>query len=315
MVKVLIFSDPGIDDSIAIIYALLNPKIDVVGIVTSYGNVSEAQATQNTAYLLKLANLKKIPIISGAKRPLTGETVVYYPEIHGPEGLGPIRPSKNLNVDVKPFDAIYSIINRYQDDLTILSIGRLTSLATGYIYDGDIMAKIKKIYMMGGAFLVPGNVTPTSEANFYGDPIACNIVLKYGKNVTIVPLNVTNYSIITPNIVTDITRQEYNPFTHLIKPIMTYYSQAYQKIVPGIIGAPVHDLLTISLLVNPNIGHFVTKQVEVNVLDFARGESIADFRPKPNFDPSKKTGNIFLEFDYHAFIQDFIQVMTGHLHE
>lgn len=313
MARILLFSDPGIDDSLAIIYALLNPNIEIIGIVTGYGNVTEAQAMQNAAYLLTLAGREDIPVISGATRPLTGQITPYYPEIHGPEGLGPIRPPANISVNAKPFDTIFDIINRYQDELTIVSIGRLTSLAIGYIFQSKILDKIKNIFLMGGAFLVPGNVTPTAEANFFGDPIAANIVLQYGKNVHITPLNVTRDAVITPQLVNEVTQQEFNPFTRLISSVISYYINAYQKLVPGINGAPVHDLLTLSILTNHNFAGYVTKQVTVNVLDFAKGESIADFRPQPEFNPLKKTQNIFLQFNYQAFVRDFIRVLTSRL--
>lgn len=92
--KVLFLGDPGIDDSLAIMYGLLHPDIDIVGVVTGYGNVTQEKATSNAAYLLQLAGREDIPVINGAKIPLSGDITTYYPEIHGAEGLGPIRPPK-----------------------------------------------------------------------------------------------------------------------------------------------------------------------------------------------------------------------------
>ncbi|WP_420482323.1 nucleoside hydrolase, partial [Bacillus pseudomycoides] len=86
MKKVLFLGDPGIDDSLAIMYGLLHPEIEIVGIVTGYGNVTQEQATSNAAYLMQLAGREDIPIINGAKMPLSGEFITYYPEIHGAEG-------------------------------------------------------------------------------------------------------------------------------------------------------------------------------------------------------------------------------------
>ena len=87
--KSIIFGDPGIDDSFAIMYGLLHPEIEIVGIVTGYGNVEHIHAAHNAAYILQLANRQNIPVISGATKPLTEEITTYYPEIHGAEGLGP----------------------------------------------------------------------------------------------------------------------------------------------------------------------------------------------------------------------------------
>ena len=93
MKNIILFADPGIDDSIAIMYALLNPDIKVLGIVSSYGNVRKEQATDNIAYLLKLAGRTDVPIIGGSNTPSSGEIPTYYPEIHGQERLGTDPPS------------------------------------------------------------------------------------------------------------------------------------------------------------------------------------------------------------------------------
>jgi purine nucleosidase len=182
-------------------YALHNPEIELVGIVTGFGNVTKVQATQNAAYLLQLAGKQDIPIIGGAQGPLSGELVPFYPEIHGPEGLGPIQPPENYKVNLLNFDEIFKIIELYQDELVIVSVGRLTDLAVGFILGGEQMKKVRAFYSMGGAFLVPGNVTALAEANFHGDPIAADLVMEKARNLTVLPLNVTNNAIITPEIV------------------------------------------------------------------------------------------------------------------
>ncbi len=311
LVKVLFFGDPGIDDTFAIMYGLLHPEIEIVGIVTGYGNVTQEQATQNTAYILTLAGRQDIPIISGAKGPLTGEQTPFYPEIHGPEGLGPIRPPENLQARVLDYSEIFKIINQYEGELVIVDVGRSTSLAIAFILGGEeIMNKVKAFYIMGGAFLVPGNVTPVAEANFHGDPIASNLVVEKGRNTTIVPLNVTNNAIVTPQTVQYISQYQVNPFTPLIPPIMDYYYEAYQKNVPGIQGAPLHDVLTLSAIVNPKVLNYVSRRVQVEAFGNARGKSIADFRAKPDDEPIETLDRIAIQLDYQLFIDDFVRIMT-----
>ena len=112
MKKVLFFFFFCIDDSLAILYGLLHHESEVVGIVTGYGNVTQEQTTSNAAYLMKLAGREDIPIINGAKMPLSGELTTYYPEIHGSEGLGPIRPPKTIRPDIKPFCTIFYFSER-----------------------------------------------------------------------------------------------------------------------------------------------------------------------------------------------------------
>ncbi len=109
--------------------------------------------------------------------PLTGEVPVFYADIHGIEGLGPIIPNlENSNNMFENFDDFKELIENYENDITIVNVGRLSSLATAFILYPGLMSKVSDFYIMGGAFNVPGNVTPVAEANFYGDPYAANVV-------------------------------------------------------------------------------------------------------------------------------------------
>lgn len=313
MYNTLLFCDPGIDDSLAIMYALLNPNINVVGIVSSYGNVPQQQATQNIAYLVQLANRPDIPIIAGARGPFSGEIAAYYPEIHGEEGLGPIRPPETIQREVLNFDEVFKIIKRYENNLCIVDVGRSTSLATAFILGGDEqMSKISAYYIMGGAFLVPGNVTPLAEANFHGDSIASNLVLNKARNVYILPLNVTNYALIKTETINQITAANYNTFTPLIKPIFDFYNAAYKKLVPSIEGSPLHDVLALFALVHHNQVRYIDRKAQVSTnMDQTKGLSSADFRPRVPPEPQAvAVDHIATWFNYDAFVQDFIKVMT-----
>ncbi|WP_246938874.1 nucleoside hydrolase [Bacillus pinisoli] len=311
MQKVLLFSDPGIDDSFAIIYALLHPQIELVGIVTGYGSVKKEQATQNAAYLLQLANQRDIPIIGGAQGPLSGESVTYYPEIHGPEGLGPIKPPEGLKVNLLNFDQIYKIIDQYQNELIIVSIGRLTELAVAFILGADQMEKVKSFHVMGGAFLVPGNVSPVAEANFYGDPIAADLVMQRSIPLKVFPLNVTNQALVTPEVIQYISQTNATPFQPLLEPIYDYYLKAYKKNIPGIPGAPLHDVLTLSSIFNPTMVDYYYREVRVVLSGVAKGQSIADFRPKPDPVPEENLKGIAMKLNYELFLKDFVEIMTS----
>ncbi|RDI38481.1 nucleoside hydrolase [Falsibacillus pallidus] len=302
------FTDPGIDDSIAIMYALLHPGIKLVGIVSSYGNMSKKDATKNIAYLLHLAGKTDIPLIGGATRPLSGKIPKYYPEIHGEEGLGPISPPDYIKGDLLNFSQVFDIIEKHPD-LTIVDVGRSTSLATAIVLSSEQIGKIKQFHIMGGAFLTPGNVTEYAEANFYGDPIAVNLFLANYKNITIVPLNATNKGIITKEIAQYIVQNANNQLVSILQPIIDYYIDAYKKLVPGIQGAPLHDVVTLFLLMNPGMGSSISRDVNIERDDKSRGQSIADFRPKSQ--PSKNNINIYMDLNYSKFVEDFIQVMIG----
>jgi len=316
--NVLMIADPGIDDTFAIMYALLNPKINLVGIVSGYGNTPKEQSVKNTAYLLNLGNRRDIPIIAGAAGPLSGEPIQYYPEIHGKEGLGPIKPPDTIkSVNVHDINKIPEIVNQYKGNLVIVSVGRLTELALMFILYGDNALKdVIAFYIMGGAFLVPGNITAEAEANFYVDPIAANTVMEKAHNIYLHPLNITNKAILTPEILKFLSDNSPTPFKPLIKPAFDYYFKAYQKNIPGIQGAPLHDVVPLMALTNPDLVKYIPRRVTVEEYGTSKGKSIADFRPKPDKEPLESIDYIGMEFDIQKFIVNFMETfLQGDFHK
>jgi len=308
--NVLITADPGIDDSFAIMYALLNPKINIVGIVSGYGNTPKEQSVKNTAYLLNLGGRADIPIIAGSAGPLLGESITYYPEIHGKEGLGPIKPPDTIqNVKVYDINKISELVSQYKGNLVIVSVGRLTDLALMFIlYGNEALKEVKSFYIMGGAFLVPGNISAEAEANFYVDPIAAHTVMEKAHNVYLYPLNVTNKALITPDIIDFLSRNTPTPFQPLLKPAFDYYFKAYQKNVPGIKGAPLHDVVPLMALTEPDLVKYIPKRVRVENFGNVKGKSIADFRPKPDKEPTESLDYIGMEIDIQKFTVNFMEI-------
>ncbi|WP_155669181.1 nucleoside hydrolase [Ornithinibacillus caprae] len=298
------FCDPGIDDSLAIMYTMLDPELELVGIVTGYGNVTIDQATANAAYLLQLAGKYDIPIIPGASKPVQQEEVSFYPEIHG-EGIGPIQPPSDLQYQIYPFDTIRLIIERYRNELIIVDTGRSTTLATAFILFPEQIKMVHSFYVMGGAFFVPGNVTAMAEANFFGDPTSSNFVLKFAHNLTITPLNVTQFAILTPEVAEAISENERNIYASMIAPVFEFYYEFYKESVPGIPGAPIHDLLTIMLVKNPTIVDYIYYDAKVVEDIEVKGMSYIDFRPTSNTGETR----IAVNLHYEAFLEEFSKVM------
>jgi purine nucleosidase len=307
------FVDSGVDDSLALMYALLNPKLNVVGVVSGYGNISKEQSLQNTAYLLKIAGREDIPIIAGVAGPLSGELTQYYPEIHGEKGLGPIQPPADFEgLKVYDIDKIIEIVNQYKGNLIIVGVGRQTDLAIPFIvYGPGALKDVIAFYLMGGAFLVPGNVTAEAEANFYADPIAADMVIEKAHNVFIHPLNVTNRAILKPEDIDYLDQNSQTPFKKLIKPAFDYYYDAYKELVPGIQGAPIHDVVPLFALTNPGAVQYIPKQVRIEQFGQSRGKSMADFRPKPEEANEVKKDWIGMKIDLDRFREDFISVFLG----
>ncbi|GGB35945.1 nucleoside hydrolase [Virgibacillus dakarensis] len=312
-VKVLLFGDVGIDDTIALIYGYFKDEVDIVGVVADYGNIPRNRAIRNVRYLSNLFGIseKEVAIIGGAEIPLTGETPEFFPEIHGEYGLGPIIPPKIPDGVIENFFEIINIIKSYQDELIIVNIGRLTSLATMFILYRELMNKVKSYYIMGGAFWVPGNITAVSEANFYADPVAANLVLSHAHNVTIIPLNVTEQAIVTPKMADYI---DYVGKAKIIKPMLDYYYNFYKKRNPKAQGSPIHDALALMATIHEDMFGFRNLPVHIVQKDegVAKGQSIADIRPYVNLKKDKgREHRIAFTLDYPKFYKEFMSVMTG----
>ncbi|RKQ35534.1 nucleoside hydrolase [Oceanobacillus halophilus] len=317
--KILLFGDTGIDDTVALIYSYLNDEVDIIGVVADYGNISRENALKNINYVRALFDTdesKDIKVIAGAEIPMTGELPNYVTAIHGEYGLGPIIPPDVGNEDAleENFFEIVEIILSNIEDLVIVNIGRLTSLATMFVLYPGLMKQVKSYYIMGGAFWVPGNVTSVSEANFHGDPVAAQIVLTYAKKVTIIPLNVTQKAIATPLMVDYIDQVGQIP---LIKTLLDYYYDFYKNRNPNIQGSPLHDVLTVMATLHDDM--FTFKKLPTHIVQATegteRGQSIADIRPfgdlaeetEKNITPHR----IAFQLDYQKFYVDFMTIMTG----
>ncbi len=151
--KVLIFCDPGIDDTMALLLAFFIDEIEIIGIVADYGNVPKEMAVQNAHFLKNETRNRNIKIFGGSERPLTGAPPAFFTEVHGKQGLGPIIPNGNVtNGEMENFFEVIPLIEQYKDELIIVSLGRLTSLAILFIMCKQLMKQIKSYYVMGGAF-------------------------------------------------------------------------------------------------------------------------------------------------------------------
>ncbi|WLR57642.1 nucleoside hydrolase [Mesobacillus subterraneus] len=311
----LFFSDFGIDDNIAVIYAFFSKEIELVGVVADYGNVSKQDALRNAAYLQKLTGRPDVPAFAGAEMPLTGDRPEFVPEVHGTEGFGPIIPDIDGDYTLENFHGIQGIIEKNPDEIIIVNVGRLSSLAAAFILYPETMKKVKDFYIMGGAFNEPGNVTPVAEANFYGDPYAANIVLTQAKPpVKIIPLNVTSGAIVTPALINELDRYYQtigSEVGKLVRPMFDYYYKFYKERNPDLTGAPLHDVLTLWALVKES--HVVYHEIPVKIVvnkGEAFGQSIGDFRnsiDKAEY-PAHK---VAVNFSYTEFSKDFFTTMKN----
>ena len=187
-VRLLIDTDPGVDDAVAILMALASPDVAVAGLTTVGGNVPLARSTRNALALLQAAGRGDVPVAKGAARPLRGR-YTYSPQFHGPGGLSRRLPSPTAGpVAEGAVQFLHDELTRKPGEAILVALGPLTNLAR-LMWERPIALKqARNIVVMGGAVNTPGNVTPRAEFNFHSDPVAAGIVLSSGLPVTLVDL-------------------------------------------------------------------------------------------------------------------------------
>ena len=186
----IIDTDPGVDDAIAILMALAGPSLEVVGLTTVGGNVPLARTTRNALALLEYAGRTDVPVARGSARP-TGGSFGYAYAVHGTSGLTRRLPRpKTRPIDLKAVDFLAERLRDLPGQITLVALGPLTNLAWLWLRHPGALEQTARLVVMGGAVNAPGNVTPHAEFNFYSDPEAAAMVLSSGVPVTLVDLAV-----------------------------------------------------------------------------------------------------------------------------
>ena len=187
-IKLIIDTDPGVDDAIAILMALAAPEVEVLGLTTVGGNVALARTTRNALALLQAAGRSDIPVAKGASRPLRGK-FKYAPQFHGPGGLSHRLPEPTVGtIDGTALQLLDDLLSRTPGDAVLVALGPLTNLARLLWERRAALNQARNIVVMGGAVNAPGNVTPKAEFNIYCDPVAAEVVLSSGLPITFVDL-------------------------------------------------------------------------------------------------------------------------------
>jgi inosine-uridine nucleoside N-ribohydrolase len=195
--KVIIDTDPGTDDALALIMALNWRKLDIQALTTVGGNASLARATRNALRLLEYMGRTDIPVHKGASRPLKGRFEYAY-HFHGPGGLTARLPlPKTQPAQLPAAEYIISAASSMRGELVLVALGPLTNVATALMKERRLPEWLKEVVVMGGAIEVEGNVTPYAEFNIFDDPEAANVVFSSGVPVTLVGLDVCRETFVT----------------------------------------------------------------------------------------------------------------------
>lgn len=194
MKKVILDTDPGIDDAQAIAYAIAHPDIELLGLTTVFGNALIDITTRNAVWLLEKFGRGDIPVARGAAHPLVQEPLPPADFVHGKNGLGEleITPPIGSPIDKSAAQFIVDSVNASPGEITLVAVGPLTNIAAAMALDTNLSTKVKELIVMGGSVEEPGNVTPVAEANFFNDPHAADQVFAGDWPAVIVGLDVTH---------------------------------------------------------------------------------------------------------------------------
>lgn len=276
--KIIIDTDPGQDDAVAILLALASPELEVLGITAVAGNVPLALTELNALKVCELAGRPDIHVFSGCDAPLVRKLVTAE-HVHGRTGLdGPDLPHpKMTRKDAHGVDFIIDTLRREPaKTVTLCPLGPLTNIATALRKAPDIAARVDEIVLMGGGYFEGGNITPTAEFNIYVDPEAADIVLQSGINITMIPLDVTHKALVT-KARNDAFRDLGNPVGVAVAQ-MTDFFERFDIEKYGSEGAPLHDPCVIAYLLCPDIftGRHINVQVETTS-ELTLGMTVADW--------------------------------------
>jgi len=280
--KVIIDTDPGVDDAMAILFALACPEIEVVGLTSIFGNVTTKQATQNALRLVEFADRPDIPVAHGANAPLAMDldVIAYY--VHGDDGLGNTNqpPPIGSAVDVSAAQFIVDTVMANPGEITLLPIGPLTNIALALAMEPKIVEYVAEVIIMGGAATVNGNVNPAAEANIWHDPHAADKVLTAGLPLIMVGLDVTTQVLMDEDYF-DRLHATGSKTCAYIYGISRFYCAFYQSYT-GINGCFTHDPSVVAYLLDPTLFRTIQGPVRVLTDGIAMGQTILD--PSGNAD-------------------------------
>jgi len=277
--KIIIDTDPGQDDAVAILVALGSPdELDVLGITAVAGNVPLELTQKNARIVCELANRPDMLVFAGCDRPL-GRQLVTAEHVHGKTGLdGPslADPKMPIQDDHAVDFIIKSLREAASNTITLCPLGPLTNIATAFQKAPDIIPRVQEIVLMGGAYFEVGNITPTAEFNIYVDPEAADIVFKSGAPIVVLPLDVTHKALVTKSR-NDAFRALGTQVGNAVAE-MTDFFERFDKEKYGSAGAPLHDPCVTAYLIQPELfsGRYINVEIETRS-ELTRGMSVADW--------------------------------------
>lgn len=310
MTKLILDLDTGIDDTLALAYALASPEAELIGVTGTFGNVTVEQGVANDLALLELFGRSEVPVFAGIDHPSWADGFEVMPEsarFHGANGLGGALVPVQARSSVQATGAVDFIIDAVRthtpDELVIVPTGASTTIAAALQAAPDI-ARRMRVVMMGGALTQPGNVTPFAEANVLQDPEATNALFAAGTDLTMIGLDVTTQVKLT-RAQTEEFRATGTATGAFLSDMLAYYIDVTEEAHPtGVPGCNLHDPLAVAAALDPGLVGTFACDLMVETEGAGRGRTIGD--PARVTCPSGRS-RIALTVDAERFVERFME--------
>ncbi|GLZ34421.1 nucleoside hydrolase [Lentzea sp. NBRC 105346] len=277
--RIIVDTDPGVDDALALFNLAASPEAEIVAIGTVHGNVPAPQATANTLRLLELLGLTHIPVAGGAQRPLA-QPLMTAESVHGDDGLGGFAGPEPVTrpTNESAAEQIVRLARANPGELTLLALGPLTNVALALQLEPELPKLLERIVVMGGALNAPGNITSYAEANFWHDPEAADHVLGAGfPDLTVVGLDVTMEAHADDRWLARLAALN-NPIAAYATSIVGFYAAFYESFL-GKPGFVPHDSLAVAIMLDPDLATYREERFAIELTGrHTRGQLVADLR-------------------------------------
>lgn len=288
--SIIIDTDPGQDDALALLLALASPELNILGMVAVAGNVPLDLTQRNIRLVCELAGRPDIPVFAGAERPLV-RSLVTAEYVHGKTGLDGVElpePTMPLRDQHGVDFIVETVMSHPEGSITLCTLGPLTNVALAIIMEPRVAPRLKELVMMGGGFFEGGNITPVAEFNIYVDPHAAKTVLESGIPITMHPLDVTHKAL-TSNTRIDTFRELGTRVGDACVGWLEFFER-FDEDKYGTDGGPLHDPNVIAYLLKPDMysGQLINVEVETGS-ELTMGMTVADWwgvtdrKPNVNF--------------------------------
>ncbi|RDX76335.1 Uridine nucleosidase 1 [Mucuna pruriens] len=274
--KLIIDTDPGIDDSMAILMAFQSPEVEVLGLTTIFGNATTEVATRNALLLCEIAGRENVPVAQGSSEALKGGEPRVADFVHGKDGLGntSLPPPKSKKIEKSASEFLVEKVSEYPGEVTVLALGPLTNLAFAIKRDSSFASKVKRIVVLGGSFFALGNVNPAAEANIFGDPEAADTVFTSGANIVVVGINITTQVQFSDADLLEL-KESKGKYTPLLSDMCKFYRDWHVK-SDGVYGIFLHDPVSFVAVVRPDLFTYKRGVVRVETQGICVGHTLMD---------------------------------------